>query len=529
MNKISRALVSVFDKTGVLEFARALDAMGVEILSTGGTADLLRKSGVPVVDVSKVTNFPEMLDGRVKTLHPNLHGGILAVRDDREHMRTIEAHGIRPIDLVAVNLYPFGETLQKTSEESRIIEMIDIGGPSMLRGAAKNFRFVAAVCDPADYAPVIAEMQKSHGALGDATRRRLAGKAFRTTAEYDAQVAGYFGTNDSGRLKLAIDEAVAKFKPGTGLPPAFKISFEKDSDLRYGENPHQKGALYREPGSARGVLGANKLNGKELSFNNILDLDAALEMVEAFTEPACSVVKHTSPCGFALGRDATSAFKAAHACDPLSAFGGIVGLNVPVDAKAARAILKSGFLECVIAAEFTREALELLRTKKNLRLLAVRLEAPRPGLDFKKVKGGLLLQEADLADPGAADLKTVTKKKPTAGEVRDLLFAFKVCRYVKSNAIVVAKKGVTVGLGMGQPSRVDSCLTAFRKAGSRARGAVLASDGFFPKPDSISLARRHGVRAIIQPGGSIQDEAVIAACDKAGIAMVFSGVRHFKH
>jgi phosphoribosylaminoimidazolecarboxamide formyltransferase/IMP cyclohydrolase len=513
MNKISRALVSVFDKTGVLEFARALDAMGVEILSTGGTAELLRKAGVPVVDVSSVTNFPEMLDGRVKTLHPNLHGGILAVRDDREHMRTLEEHGIRPIDLVAVSLYPFSDTLKKTSDEAKIIEMIDIGGPSMLRGAAKNFRFVAALCDPADYAPVLAEMKANGGALSPATRRRLAGKVFETTARYDAEVSGYF----AGSAKTS------------GLPPRLEIAFEKESDLRYGENPHQKGALYREPGAGKGVVGAKKLNGKELSFNNILDLDAALEMVEAFDGTACSVVKHTSPCGFALGRDAASAFKAAHACDPLSAFGGIVGLNAPVDAKAARAILASGFLECVIASGFSPEALELLRTKKNLRLLAVDPEAPKPGLDFKKVKGGLLVQDRDVADPEAAALKTVTKKRPSAADVRDLLFAFKVCRYVKSNAIVVAKKGVTVGLGMGQPSRVDSCLTAFRKAGPRARGAVLASDGFFPKPDSIALARRHGVRAIIQPGGSIQDEAVIAACDKAGIAMVFTGIRHFKH
>ncbi len=522
---VKRALISAYDKTGVALFARTLASMGVEILSTGGTAELLRREGLPVTDVSHVTKFPEMLDGRVKTLHPNLHAGLLALRENPAHMRTLEEHRIAPIDLVAVSLYPFAQALASGKPEPEVIEMIDIGGPSMLRSAAKNFRYVAALSDPADYDPVCRELSENGGALSLETRRRLAAKVFRLTAGYDALIAGFFSAEGDPEA-------------GTRLPGAFSPQFRKASDLRYGENPHQKGALYREEGAAPGLADARQLHGKELSFNNILDLDAAFEMVEAFAEPACAVVKHTSPCGFALGKDTASAFKRAHACDPLSAFGGIVGFNNEVDAKAARAVLAAGFLECVIARSFTKEALGLLTAKKNLRLLTLEPsgrhrkdggpEASRDW-DYKKVKGGLLLQDRDRLDPGPQDLRVVTKAKPRASEIRDLLFAFRMCRYVKSNGIVIAKGGTTLGLGMGQPSRVDACMTAFRKAGARARGAVLASDGFFPKPDSIALARRHGIRAIAQPGGSIQDEAVIAACDRAGIAMVFTGVRHFKH
>jgi phosphoribosylaminoimidazolecarboxamide formyltransferase/IMP cyclohydrolase len=339
---------------------------------------------------------------------------------------------------------------------------------------------------------------------------------FALTAGYDAMIRDYFAGEKPSAMPAA-------------LPEKLTMEFVKAADLRYGENPHQKAVLYRDKASrARGVIEAEKLNGKELSFNNILDLDAALEMATAFDEPACAIMKHTSPCGFAIGKDALSAFKAAHACDPLSAFGGIVGFNRGVDGKTAKAILASGFLECVIAESFTAEALELLRTKKNLRLLATG-KSDVQGMDFKKVRGGLLYQEPDLKDPSAADLKTATKSKPTKSRITDLLLAFKICRYVKSNAIVIVKNGVTVGLGMGQPSRVDSCLTAFRKAGKRAKGAVLASDGFFPKPDSIALAKKAGIAAIIQPGGSIQDEEVTKACDKARIPMVFAGIRHFRH
>ena len=511
MTKIKRALVSVYDKTGVVPFAKTLIESGVEVLSTGGTASLLRGAGMAVTDVSDVTKFPEMLDGRVKTLHPNLHAGLLALRDNPEHVKTLAKHHIEPIELVVVNLYPFWDAVKKHTSEFEIIEMIDIGGPSMLRSAAKNFRPVAAVCDPADYEPVAEEIRRSGGVLGDATRRRLAAKVFAATSAYDGLIADYFaGTKTAS------------------LPGRVRLDFEKSIDLRYGENPHQKGALYKEA-RASGVVGAEKLHGKELSFNNILDLDAALEMAESFSQTACAIVKHTSPCGFALGKTALEAFKTAHRCDPLSAFGGIVAFNTKVDGETARGILKSGFLECIIARGFSKDALTLLKEKKNLRLLSVGAEEPNIGLDFKKVKGGLLVQDRDVKDPQVSDLRCVTKTKPRASHIADLLFAFKVCRYVKSNAIVIAHKGATVGLGMGQPSRVDSCLTAFRKAGPRARGAVLASDGFFPKPDSIALAKKHGIRAIIQPGGSIQDEAVIRACDRAKIAMVFTGLRHFKH
>ncbi len=517
MTKVKRALVSVFDKKGVLDFAKGLHSLGIEILSTGGTAELLRNNGVPVREVSEVTQFPEMLDGRVKTLHPKLHAGLLALRDNPKHQATLKEHDIQMIDLVAVNLYPFWDAVKNKTQEEEIIEMIDIGGPAMLRSASKNFRSVAVVCDPADYERVLQELRKGNGSVTPELRRELAGKVFAQTAAYDTMIAAYF----------------AKSKKVSGspdsLPAKIDVRFEKVQDLRYGENPHQKGALYRDPTAAAGVVGAKQLHGKELSFNNFLDLDAALEMVLAFKEPACSIVKHTSPCGFALGKNAKTAFRSAYLSDPLSAFGSIVGFNTTVDADAAKQILRSGFIECIIAESFSKDALTLLQAKKNLRLLAVSTEWGAGAWDFKKVSGGLLLQDRDEKDPSAQDLRVVTKKKPTTSQIRDLLFAFKVCRYVKSNAIVIAKHNTTLGLGMGQPSRVDSCEVAFKKAGKRAKGAILASDGFFPKPDSIALAKKHGISAIIQPGGSIQDEPVIEACNKAKIAMVFTGVRHFKH
>jgi phosphoribosylaminoimidazolecarboxamide formyltransferase / IMP cyclohydrolase len=528
MNKIQRALISVYDKTGVAAFAKALDEMRIEIISTGGTAELLRKEGIAVRDVSDVTKFPEMLSGRVKTLHPALHAGLLALRDDSKHLATLAEHNIKPIDLVVVNLYPFWDAVKNKADEREIIEMIDIGGPSMLRSAAKNFRFVASVPDPADYARVLEELKKNDRVLSDATRRELAAKVFRLTSAYDGLIQDYFS-----------NPLASSGRSGAHFPQTLKLDFEKSGDLRYGENPHQAAALYREAGRADGVLGARKLNGKELSFNNILDLDAAWEIVRSFPpkadpplagdQVACAIIKHTNPCGFALGKDPQEAFKKAYACDPLSAFGGIIGFNDVVDAKTAAQILKSGFMECVIAVDFDKQALEALKEKKNLRLLAAGRSKSAPSPDFKKVTGGLLLQDSDTREIAPADLKCVTKTAPSKSETADLLFAFKVCRFVKSNAIVVAKAGATLGLGMGLTSRVDSCDTAFRKAGKRAKGAVLASDGFFPKPDSIQLAKKHGIRAIIQPGGSIQDEAVVAAADKAGIRMVFTGVRHFRH
>lgn len=515
VNPIRRALVSVYDKTGLVPFVKFLGSMGVEIISTGGTAKILKRAGVKVREVSSVTQFPEILDGRVKTLHPKIHAGLLALRDNPQHMKTLEKHRIQPIDLVVVNLYPFWDAVRTKSLELEIIEMIDIGGPAMLRSASKNFKFTAPVCDPTDYEPVMKEIRENKGVLSEATRRRLAAKVFKRTAYYDGLIARYL----EGRARSKED-----------LPDRLTLDFEKVQDLRYGENPHQKGALYREHGfKVSGVVDAKQLHGKELSFNNILDLDTALEMAEAFAGPACSIVKHTSPCGFAIGKDARTAFRNAYRCDPLSAFGSIIGFNTVVDTKTAAEILKSGFIECIVSRGFSQEALKRLKQKKNLRLLSVSREAEKEALDFKKVRGGLLLQDRDLKDPSASSLKCVTKLLPRPSEIKDLLFAFKVCRYVKSNAIVVARSGATLGLGMGQPSRVDACETAFKKAGRRARGAVLASDGFFPKPDSIALAKKYGIRAIIQPGGSIQDEQIIKACDKAGISMVFTGLRHFKH
>lgn len=515
MKTIRRALISVYDKRGIIEFAKGLRRLKVEILSTGGTADLLRRMGVRAREVSSLTGFPEMLDGRVKTLHPKIHAGLLALRDDPAHVRTLERHRIPPIDLVVVNLYPFWEAVKTKTDERQIIEMIDIGGPAMLRSAAKNHSSVAAVSDPRDYEPVLAELEKN-GGLSEATLRALAAKVFRLTSHYDSLIQRH------------LEKGLAS--PSQALPDRLTLDFEKIADLRYGENPHQKGALYREMGSrTAGLAKARKHHGKELSFNNILDLDAALEMVRDFKETACSIVKHTSPCGFATASEAARAYRLAHACDPLSAFGSIVGFNRAVDGKTARAILAGGFVECVIAPGFSKEALDLLKTKKNMRLLSVDEDTEVVEPDFKKVRGGLLLQERDTADPAPSHLKCVTRKAPTPKQLEDLLFAFKVSRYTKSNAIVIAKTGATLGMGMGQPSRVDSCRTAIAKAGPRARGAVLASDGFFPKPDSIALARRAGIAAIVQPGGSIQDESVIRACDRAGIAMVFTGLRHFKH
>lgn len=515
MNRIRRALISVYDKTGVLPLAKALDSLGIEIISTGGTAQLLKKEGLPVKEVSEITKFPEMLSGRVKTLHPNLHAGLLALRDNPQHVETLAEHNIKPIDLVIVNLYPFWDVVEAKSDEREIIEMIDIGGPSMLRSAAKNFRFVASVSDPADYPRVMEELKKNDGRLSDATRRELAVKVFRLTARYDGLIQNYLSNGKSSPAEI--------------FPEKLTLDFEKVQDLRYGENPHQRGALYRKKNDASGVVGAKKLNGKDLSFNNILDLNAAWEMTNAFNKPACAIMKHTNPCGFAVAKNPAECFRRAFNCDPLSAFGGVIGFNTRVDAKTAKLILNSGFVECVIAESFDRQALDLLRLKKNLRVLSAAGSGLDPRYDFKKVSGGLLLQETDAKDASTADLKCVTKLSPKKNEVSDLLFAFRVCRYVKSNAIVIAKGGATLGLGMGQPSRVDSCFSAFRKATKKAKGAVLASDGFFPKPDSIVLAKKYGIRAIIQPGGSVQDSEVIAACNRAKISMVFTGIRHFRH
>jgi len=518
--QVKTALISVFDKTGLVVFARELKRRRVRILSTGNTARTLREAGIEATEVSEITDFPEMLDGRVKTLHPKIHGGILARRDKKSHLAVLAEHGIPMIDLVVISLYPFEQVRRRSSVREEIIEMIDIGGPTMLRAAAKNMDGVGAVCDTADYGEVLRELDRGKGTLSAAFRRKLAMKVFAVTSAYDTAITDYLaGDSGTGRKSDA---------PGA-LPANLSLSYRKAGDLRYGENPHQKAALYRSLGGETGGLSeAEVLGGKELSYNNYLDLEAAWSLVSGFKEGCACVVKHNNPCGFAIHPDRAKAFKLAFAGDPLSAFGGIVGTNRRVDAALAKAILEAGFLECVVAPAFDAQALKLLREKKNLRLVAAPRRAPS-AFDFKKIQGGLLVQTPDQRDVAARQLKTVTLRHPAAKQMSDLLTGFKLLRFIKSNAIVIVKDGQAVGIGMGQPSRVDSVHTAIRKAGKRAKGAILASDGFFPKPDSIRAAAKHGISAIIQPGGSIKDAEVIAGCDKAKIAMVLTGVRHFTH
>ncbi len=521
MIKIKRALISVSDKTGLEDLAKALDKFGAEIISTGGTAKAIKALGIKVKEISEYTGFPEMLDGRVKTLHPKVHGGLLAVRDNKEHMDTVKAHDINLIDMVVVNLYPFEKTVVKPGvKREEAIENIDIGGPSMLRSAAKNYHSVCVVCDTSDYGRVIAEMEKNSGSVSDGLLEELGVKVFGRTAAYDAAIYGYLSQGSEEKFPEKLD-----------------LSFEKLQDLRYGENPHQKAAFYKDEACGEpGVANAVQLNGKELSFNNIIDLNAALEIVKEFTDPAAAIVKHTNPCGTATARDLKTAYIDALDCDRLSAFGSIVGFNRPVDAELAMTILaEADFVECIIAPSYEAKALEALKTKKNLRLLEVKGfgasvgRAAAPGRDLKKVAGGLLIQDRDLGALKESDLKVVTKVKPTKEEVRSLLFGWVVAKHVKSNAIVLCQGTKTVGVGAGQMSRVESVKIASQKAGPHARGATLASDAFFPKEDGIEEASKAGVRAIIQPGGSIRDKEVIAAADRLGLAMVFTGIRHFKH
>lgn len=522
MLKIKRALISVSDKTGVVELAGVLHSFGVEIISTGGTAKELSSAGIPVVEMSSYTGFPEMLDGRVKTLHPKIHAGLLSLRDNAEHMRQINAHQIGLIDMVVVNLYPFEATVARDGVAlHEAIENIDIGGPSMLRSAAKNYRSVAVVCDARFYPRIIAEMRSRAGSLAEETLEGLALEVFKRTSSYDGSIAAY------------LDEKLKGLEPEVFPSQKMMLNLDLVSGLRYGENPHQKAGLYacgpRVPGPS--LVSARQLHGKELSFNNYLDLNAALEIIRDFPSPAACVIKHTNPTGVAQGRSLVSAYRSAWRTDPLSAFGGIIGLNGRVDEQTAKAILKSGFMECVLAAGFEPEALELLRSKKNIRLLEMEIAArsPRKGLDLKKIDGGMLVQEADALDFKTEALKFPTKKKPTKRQLESLFFAWRVVKHVRSNAIVIARGQASVGIGMGQTSRVDSVFMALKRAGERARQAVLASDAFFPKPDNVALAKKAGIAAIIQPGGSIADEDVIRAADRAGIAMAFTGVRHFKH
>lgn len=523
---IARALVSVSDKAHLLDFVKALSARGVEILSTGGTARLLAEAGVPVVKVEDYTGSPEIMDGRVKTLHPRVHGGIL-MRGE-EDSGDLARIGGKPIDLVVVNLYPFEQTLRKDGvQHAEIVENIDIGGPSMLRSAAKNYRRVAAVCDPSDYAEVLSAMEA--GELPLSLRRRLAAKVFAHTSAYDGKIAQYLSS-------LKDHDGEERSQEREAYPRYLTLSFERAYSLRYGENPHQSGAFYRERGARPGALAlAESLGagGKELSFNNLVDVDAALEAVREFEGPAAVVVKHTNPCGVATGKDLASAYRAARDADSVSAFGGIVALNREVDESTAR-ILSETFLECIVAPTFAPAALEVLRKKEKLRLLATGtwLPASFHELVFKRVEGGLLVQDRDATAHGevsAQRAQIVTQRAPTPEELSGLELAWRVCKHVKSNAIVLASGDRTVGVGAGQMSRVESVRIACSKAGDLAKGAVLASDAFFPFPDGVELAISHGVTAIAQPGGSVKDADVIAAADKANIAMVFTHVRHFRH
>jgi phosphoribosylaminoimidazolecarboxamide formyltransferase / IMP cyclohydrolase len=521
---IGRALISVSDKTGLLDLARGLATYGVELISTGGTAGMLRSAGLAVRDVAEVTGFPEMMDGRVKTLHPNVHGGLLALRDDDEHLVAMAAHGIEPIDLLIVNLYPFEDTVARGADHATCIENIDIGGPAMIRAAAKNHRFVTVVTDPADYGAVLDQMKAHNGATAMAFRQKLALTAFARTAAYDTAVSGWL----AGEIK----EPSPRFRGFAG-----KLA----QPLRYGENPHQAAAFYVDGSGRPGVATARQWQGKELSYNNINDTDAAFELVaELGSGPACAIIKHANPCGVAVAGTLLEAYLHAYHCDQTSAFGGIVALNQVLDTVTAEEIVKI-FTEVVIAPDATEEAKAVFAGKKNLRLLTTgALPDPKArALAFRQVAGGFLVQDRDAGHIVAADLKVVTRRAPSEAEMRDLLFAWTVAKHVKSNAIIYARDGATVGVGAGQMSRVDSTRIAARKAEDMAqalglvapltKGAVVASDAFFPFADGLIAAAEAGATAIIQPGGSMRDDEVIAAADERGLAMVFTGQRHFRH
>ncbi|MBI3090544.1 MAG: bifunctional phosphoribosylaminoimidazolecarboxamide formyltransferase/IMP cyclohydrolase [Candidatus Tectomicrobia bacterium] len=539
MKKVGRALLSVYEKAGVVELAAALVRHRIEMLSTGGTAALLKAHGMPVRPVDEVTQFPEMLDGRVKTLHPRIHGGILAQRGKAEHRAQLAAHGIDPIDLVVVNLYPFEATIAKAGVSfEEVIENIDIGGPAMVRAAAKNFEDVAVLTDPADYEGVIAELAANDGALGRPTRYRLACKAFALTAAYDSLIAGYLGERQPGAREA---KRAARLVSAAQLPTVMAPLFIKQQALRYGENPHQQAALYRTAVPAPdSVVGARQVHGKELSFNNYMDLHAAVELVREFETTAVVFIKHMNPCGVAQLCAGTEklveVYRKAREVDAVSAFGGVVSLNAVVDEATAREI-SGAFIEAVIAPGFSAAALEVLTQKKNVRLME--LPALLPGhafeedyLDIKRISGGALVQTRDTALFAASqdgELRTVSRREPTASERRALLFAWKIAKHVKSNAIVYALEDRAVGIGAGQMSRVDSAKIAVMKAASPTKGAVMASDAFFPFRDGIDAAAEAGITAVIQPGGSVRDEEVIAAANEHGMAMLFTGMRHFRH
>jgi phosphoribosylaminoimidazolecarboxamide formyltransferase/IMP cyclohydrolase len=520
--RVRRALLSVSDKAGIVDFARGLDELGVEIVSTGGTARALAEGGIATRGIEDFTGFPEIMDGRVKTLHPRLYAGLLARRDDEGHLRAAKEQGIEQVDLVCVNLYPFERTIARgDASEEEAIENIDIGGPTMIRAAAKNHVFAAVVVDPGDYGYVLGELRESEGRVSLERRKQLAVKAFACTARYDAAISTWFAARTE-----------------EGFPRQWANTYEKVADLRYGENPHQRAAYYAEAGAATHLLdGVEQLHGKELSFNNLLDLSSARELVEDFSKPACAIVKHNNPCGCAVGESGQAAYERAFACDPQSAYGGVIALNRRVD-RAFAAELSKQFIEVLLAPGYDEDALEVLKEKKNVRLLEL-ADWPEPlrVLEIKPVLGGLLVQERDAVTEGREQLRVMTKKEPSESQWEDLLFAWKVCRHVRSNAIVIAAAGATIGIGAGQMSRVDSVRIAIEKAQSTQKGtdfdhlvgAVLASDAFFPFADGPELAIAAGVTAIIQPGGSVRDDEVVAAADGAGVAMVATDRRHFRH
>ncbi|MBM6616244.1 bifunctional phosphoribosylaminoimidazolecarboxamide formyltransferase/IMP cyclohydrolase [Bacillus suaedaesalsae] len=510
---IKRALISVSNKEELVPFVQKLAERGVEIISTGGTHKLLEENGIKVIGISEVTNFPEMMDGRVKTLHPMIHGGLLGLRDNEEHVQTMTQHHIKPIDLVVVNLYPFKQTIQKADVSyEEAIENIDIGGPSMLRSAAKNHKFVTVVVDPADYETVLTELE-TRNSISYETKQRLAAKVFRHTAAYDALIADYL-TQQVGEEK----------------PESLTVTYEKRQDLRYGENPHQKAAFYQKPLVETGTIAtAQQLHGKELSYNNINDADAALSIVKEFNEPAVVAVKHMNPCGVGVGETIQTAFDKAYEADPVSIFGGIVAANREIDEETAIK-LKEIFLEIIIAPAFTEEALTILTSKKNLRLLQVEIENRQTNEKrLTTVSGGLLVQESDYLTFDDAVITIPTKREPTEKEWEDLKLAWQVVKHVKSNAIVLAKDGMTIGIGAGQMNRVGSANIAIKQAGEKAASSALGSDAFFPMDDTVEAAAKAGVTAIIQPGGSIRDEDSIKKADEYGITMVFTAIRHFKH
>ncbi|MBK9162678.1 MAG: bifunctional phosphoribosylaminoimidazolecarboxamide formyltransferase/IMP cyclohydrolase [Acidobacteria bacterium] len=544
--KIKRALISVSDKAGIVELAQYLQLNGVEILSTGGTARSLRESGVAVTDVSEVTGFPEMMDGRVKTLHPKIHGAFLALRDNAEHVAAMEQHGIEPIDLVVVNLYPFEETIAKEGVSlEEAIENIDIGGPAMIRSASKNWRSVAVVTDPRLYPDLVAEMKETAGSLSMETRKRLATLAYTRTASYDLAISSYLAEqlsddeleqleqfNPLGDMMFidADDDEGEEYDLSNPLPPTLDSILDKVTDLRYGENPHQKAALYTT-GNEGGIANAEQLLGKEMSYNNYVDAEAAWNLVQDFDDLAVAIIKHTNPSGVGLGSTNLEAYQRALATDPVSAFGGIVAFNRTVDAEAAEAVVKV-FTEVVVAPDFSQGALDVFETKKNLRVLRVHPEMGATGLEVRQITGGMLVQQTDSHRLAEDMLRIVSNRRPTEDEIREMLFAWTVCKHVKSNAIVLAAGGRTIGVGAGQMNRVDSVRIAAMRAERfelPVKGSVLASDAFFPFRDNVDEAAKIGVAAIIQPGGSVKDEESIDAANEHGIVMAFTGIRHFKH